>query len=70
MRVKLPADEIRSICKVSLSKNPRGLTIEDFTYLVPPLPRISAPLFRTVSAPLSRAISTPLLRSKSRRCCR
>lgn len=34
MRVKLPADEIRSICKVSLSKNPRGLTIEDFTYLV------------------------------------
>jgi hypothetical protein len=34
MRVAIPADEIRSICKVSLSKNPSGLTIEDFKFLV------------------------------------
>ncbi len=34
MRVAIPADEIRSICKVSLSKNPSGLTMEDFKFLV------------------------------------
>jgi hypothetical protein len=34
MRVEVPPDEIRSICKVSLSKNPMGLTMEDFKFLV------------------------------------
>ena len=33
MRVAIPAEEIRSICKVSLSKNPKGLTMEDFKFL-------------------------------------
>lgn len=34
MRVTISTDEIRSICKVSLSKNPKGLTMEDFKFLV------------------------------------
>ena len=33
MRVAIPVEEIRSICKVSLSKNPKGLTMEDFKFL-------------------------------------
>ena len=43
MRVTVPADEIRSICKVSLSKNPKGLTMEDFTFLVCTPPTLSTP---------------------------
>jgi hypothetical protein len=35
MRVTIPAEEIRSICKTSLSKNAKGLTMEDFKFLVP-----------------------------------
>ncbi len=50
MRVTVPADEIRSICKVSLSKNPKGLTMEDFTYLVCTLPTVSTPQFRSECA--------------------
>ena len=34
MRVDIPEDEIRSICKLSLGKTPKGLTMEDFKHLV------------------------------------
>ena len=34
MRVQIPAEEFRSICRTTLSRNPKGLTMEDFKFLV------------------------------------
>ena len=62
MRVTVPADEIRSICKVSLSKNPKGLTMEDFTFLVCTLPTLSTPQFCSECARRCRCIGNPLWR--------